>query len=60
MNDHEHCGSSAGARPIPAGTIRNEDNSLNLPTGEVVAAEDVDESEDAPTVPSEFADAEDV
>jgi len=46
-------------RPIPAGTVRAEDGSLLLPTGEVVDAEDVDESGDVPTIPSEFADAED-
>jgi hypothetical protein len=47
-------------RPIPDGTQRNEDGSLLLPTGEVVGAEDVDETGDVPTIPSEFADAADV
>lgn len=46
-------------RPIPDGTIKNADGSLTLPDGGTVAAGDVDESGQVPTIPSEFADAED-
>ena len=46
-------------RPIPAGTIKNADGSLTLPDGGTVAAGDVDESGQVPTIPSEFADAVD-
>lgn len=46
-------------RPIPNGTIKNADGSLTLPDGGTVAAGDVDESGQVPTIPSEFADAED-
>jgi len=44
-------------RPVPDGTIKNPDGSLTLPTGETVAAANVDESGQVPTIPSEFADA---
>ena len=47
-------------RPIPEGTTREADGRLMLPTGETVAAADVDESGDVPTIPSEFADGVDV
>jgi len=47
-------------RPIPTGTVMHGDGSVTLPTGEVVAAEDVDTTGQVPTVPSEFADAVDV
>ena len=46
-------------RPIPDGTIKNADGSLTLPDGGTVAAGDVDESGQVPTIPSEFADAVD-
>lgn len=47
-------------RPIPPGTVLNDDGSVTLPTGETFAANDVDNSTEHPTVPSEFADAENV
>lgn len=47
-------------RPIPPGTERDEAGNLTLSTGELVAAAEVDESSEIPTIPSEFADAVDV
>lgn len=51
-------------RPLVPGTAQHEDGSLTLPNGEVIAAVDVDkpDPDDASTwtVPSEFADAENV
>lgn len=47
-------------RPIPPGTVLNEDGSVALPTGEVFAAPEVDKQAEPWSVPSEFADALDV
>lgn len=47
-------------RPIPPGTALNEDGSVTLPNGEVIAEGDIEKQAELWTVPSEFADAENV
>lgn len=51
----------ATRRPMPIGaTLDQETGDVTLPTGEAVPAESVEEGEQGPTIPSEFADALDV
>lgn len=47
-------------RPMPPGAQIQESGDVLLPTGELIAAADIDGMPDAPTIPSEFADAMDV
>ena len=51
-------------RPLPPGTELHEDGSVTLPNGEEFAAGDVEQTDPENgatwTVPSEFADAQDV
>ena len=47
-------------RPLPPGAQIQESGDVLLPTGELIAAADIEGPPDAPTIPSEFADALDV
>ncbi len=47
-------------RPLPQGAQIQESGDVLLPTGELIAAADIEGMPDAPTIPSEFADALDV
>ena len=47
-------------RPMPTGAILQESGDVMLPTGELIAAADIDGDDGALTIPSEFADAVDV
>lgn len=47
-------------RPMPPGAQIQESGDVLLPTGELIAAGDIEGMPDAPTIPSEFADALDV
>lgn len=47
-------------RPLPPGAQIQESGDVLLPTGELIAAADIEGMPDAPTIPSEFADALDV
>lgn len=47
-------------RPLPPGAQIQESGDVLLPTGELIAAADIEGMPDAPTIPSEFADAADV
>lgn len=47
-------------RPLPPGAQIQESGDVLLPTGELIAASDIEGMPDAPTIPSEFADAADV
>ncbi len=47
-------------RPMPDGAVLQESGDVLLPTGELIAAADIEGMPDAPTIPSEFADALDV
>lgn len=47
-------------RPLPPGAALQENGDALLPTGELIAAADIEGMPDAPTIPSEFADALDV
>lgn len=47
-------------RPLPQGAQIQESGDALLPTGELIAAADIEGMPDAPTIPSEFADALDV
>lgn len=47
-------------RPMPDGAVLQESGDVHLPTGEIVAAADIEGMPDSPTIPSEFADALDV
>ncbi len=46
-------------RPLPDGAVQQNGDVL-LPSGELIAAADIEGMPDAPTIPSEFADALDV
>lgn len=63
--EHTHAGVLYHAgdeqrRPLPPGAQIQESGDVLLPTGELIAAADIDGMPDAPTIPSEFADAADV
>lgn len=47
-------------RPLPPGAQIQESGDVLLPTGELIAAADIEGMPDAPTIPSEFAGALDV
>lgn len=47
-------------RPMPDGAVLQESGDVHLPTGEIVAAADIEGMPDSPTIPSEFADAADI
>lgn len=47
-------------RPMPPGAVLQENGDVLLPTGELIAAADIEGDEGALTIPSEFADALDV
>jgi hypothetical protein len=47
-------------RPMPSGALMQPNGDALLPTGELIAAADIEGMPDAPTIPSEFADALDV
>lgn len=47
-------------RPMPDGAVLQQNGDVILPTGELIAAADIEGMPDAPTIPSEFADAADV
>ena len=47
-------------RPLPPGAQIQESGDVLLPSGELIAAADIEGMPDAPTIPSEFADALDV
>lgn len=47
-------------RPMPDGAVLQQNGDVILPTGELIAAADIEGMPDAPTIPSEFADALDV
>lgn len=47
-------------RPMPPGAVLQENGDVLLPTGELIAAADIEGDDGAPTIPSEFADALDV
>lgn len=47
-------------RPLPPGAQIQDSGDVLLPTGELIAAADIEGMPDAPTIPSEFADALDV
>jgi hypothetical protein len=47
-------------RPLPDGSVLQENGDALLPTGELIPAADIEGMPDAPTIPSEFADALDV
>ena len=45
---------------MPDGAVLQQNGDVILPTGELIAAADIEGMPDAPTIPSEFADAADV
>lgn len=47
-------------RPMPNGAVMQQNGDVLLPTGELIAAVDIEGEPDALTVPSEFADGLDV
>lgn len=47
-------------RPMPSGSVLQGNGDVLLPTGELIAAADIDGDDGALTIPSEFADAVDV
>lgn len=47
-------------RPMPNGAVMQQNGDVLLPTGELIAAADIEGEPDALTIPSEFADALDV
>jgi hypothetical protein len=47
-------------RPMPNGAVMQQNGDVLLPTGELIAAADIEGEHDALTIPSEFADALDV
>lgn len=47
-------------RPMPDGAVLQQNGDVLLPTGELIAAADIEGMPDSPTIPSEFADALDV